>query len=205
MNRFHSRGTMSRKLYLYLYIAAASKDKEENQFQIINSKFHFDEGIGQQMTVSSSSLNAADDRIGDRTFCCCCVKWNSLPWRRVFYFLGFRHVLYVLAACLLYENTAAKFRILYLLFMFQRKRKGHHQHRSSTRASWWAIRLLLLSMDFHSLTQSNDLQCITYSLSPSNSILAGLAWPDSLLAATHTQFPYYDMDLPTYVTAICYI
>ena len=37
MNRFHSRGTMSRKLYLYLYIAAASKDKEENQFQIMNS------------------------------------------------------------------------------------------------------------------------------------------------------------------------
>ena len=153
--------------------------------------------MSQQMTVSSSSLNAADDRIGDRTFCCCCVKWNSLPWRRLLYF---RHVL--LAACLPWKH-GTKFRI-YLLFFFIGKEKVTNMS-SSTRASWWAIRLLLLSMDFHSLTQSNDLQCITYSLSPSNSILAGLAWPDSLLAATHTQFPYYDMDSPTYVTAICYI
>ena len=122
------------------------------------------------MTVSSSSLNAADDRIGDRTFCCCCVKWNSLPWRRLLYF---RHVL--LAACLPWKH-GTKFRI-YLLFFFIGKEKVTNMS-SSTRASWWAIRLLLLSMDFHSLTQSNDLQCITYSLSPSNSILAwpGLAW-----------------------------
>jgi hypothetical protein len=69
---------------------------------------------------------------------------------------------------------------------FRRKRKRSQPHMSSTRASW-AIRLLLFSMDFHSLTQSNDLQCITYSLSPpSNYTILGWAGLDSLLVATHT-------------------
>jgi hypothetical protein len=120
-----------------------------------------------KMTIVS--INATDDR----TFCCCCcVKWNSLSWRRLLLFFLFR-----LAACLLYENTAPN---------SEGKEKGHQPHMSSTRASW-AIRLLLFSMDFHSLTQSNDLQCITYSLSPpSNYTILGWAGLDSLLVATHT-------------------